>query len=149
MKKSDLRKKNSLSINEIVSIGWATIGGRVEDYAKLLVNFPKTGFQKCFNAINKDYKEDSIEVFIGVYVYVNFGTDTYYKGVSALQVSDEYQLFKKHWNRLADLGSTPDDQNPLFIFNTIPDSLLIKLINNTYDVKQLLLLEADSRRLSM
>lgn len=146
MKKSEIRNLNTLSLTEIKSIGWATISGRVEDYQKILES---KGFKKCFDSVNKDYKEDAIEVFVGVFVYSNFGSEAYYKGVDYFSISDEYQLKRKIWNQKAVDGTLSDSENPLFILQSIPDVLLKKIITNQVDIMQLALIEADSRLLKL
>lgn len=147
MKKSEIKNLNSLTLNQIIESNWCTIGGRVEDYAKILKS--KNGFKKCFNSVNKDYKEDAIEVFVGVYVFVNYGADVYYKGVVALEISAETMRLKNKLNQAALDGTIPDAENPLFIFQMTSDKLLVDIIKNNIDIKQLALVEAYSRNLSI
>ena len=63
---------------------WATIGGRIEDYAALV----KTdGWLKVAEKIAKDYPDYADAVLEGLTVFVNHGADTYYTGNVVAQKS--------------------------------------------------------------
>ena len=67
--KTDYTKK------ELLELTWATIGGRIEDYKKM---FTDTGAINTFREIKKVYDEDFTEVFIGLIVYISYGSSIYY-----------------------------------------------------------------------
>ena len=61
---------------ELKKLGWATIGGRIEDYS--LIAWLQ-GKEKAYKAIKKDYGKDNVnDVFRGLIVYTEFNIDAYY-----------------------------------------------------------------------
>jgi hypothetical protein len=78
---------------------WATIGGRIEDYADLV----KTdGWLKVAEKIAKDYPDNADEVLEGLTVFVNHGADTYYTGnVAALKAAAGMKNLKRIQKKVA------------------------------------------------
>lgn len=60
---------------ELKNLGWATIGGRIEDFS--LISWMK-GKKEAYNEIKKQYGEDADEVYRGLVVYIEYGTNAYY-----------------------------------------------------------------------
>ena len=67
--------KTNYTKKELLNLTWATIGGRIEDFQEM---FNNTGASNTFKEIKKMYDEDYTEVFIGLIVYMSFGSDIYY-----------------------------------------------------------------------
>ena len=55
--------------------GWVTVGGRVEDFARLL---NEDGPVAAWTEVVAQYGDLAPEVWQGVLVFVEFGIDTYY-----------------------------------------------------------------------
>jgi len=61
---------------ELLQEGWATIGGRIEDYKEIYMEEPG----KAYNKILEDYGEENVDdVYRGLVAFANFGADFYYK----------------------------------------------------------------------
>ena len=59
----------------LIDLGWATIGGRAEDYATIL---DRDGIEAAREAIKETYKEETEDVLRGIIVLTRFGPDAYY-----------------------------------------------------------------------
>jgi hypothetical protein len=98
--------------------------------------------------IRRDYGKDFKDVFIGLVVYRKFGVKAYYSSNDELlKTSEKYEANKEMWIRASMKGTIPDSENPIFIFNQVSDKLLKDLLQNKLDVRQLLFLEAEARRM--
>lgn len=71
MKKS----ATSLTKQELYETGWATIGGRAEDFATIL---DRDGSKAAWDAIEETYANETPDVFRGIVVLAQFGPDAYY-----------------------------------------------------------------------
>lgn len=60
---------------ELKKLGWATIGGRIDDFS--LVSFLKNK-RAAYNEIKKQYGKNTDAVYRGLLVYIEHGTDAYY-----------------------------------------------------------------------
>jgi hypothetical protein len=61
---------------ELLKMGWATVGGRIEDYAHI---YNKKGPKAAYAAIKSHYGEENTDdVYRGMLVYLKGGTDSYY-----------------------------------------------------------------------
>jgi hypothetical protein len=60
---------------ELKQQGWATIGGRIEDFS--LIGWLK-GKKTVYKEIKRQYGENTDDVYRGFLVYTEFGADTYY-----------------------------------------------------------------------
>lgn len=66
----------AITKNELIKMGWVTIGGRALDYLNMLKN---DGVEKTWNEIEKVYKEDTASVLTGIIVLRDYGPDAYYQ----------------------------------------------------------------------
>jgi hypothetical protein len=67
--------KLKYSVNELIKEKWATIGGRIEDYAHIV----KTqGIEETYKAIRSKYGNISDSVYRGLEAYMLYGEDIYY-----------------------------------------------------------------------
>ena len=60
---------------ELKQLGWATIGGRIEDFSKTAWLKGKIA---AYKEIKKTYEEDFDDVYRGLVVYIEYGTSAYY-----------------------------------------------------------------------
>jgi len=60
----------------LINLGWATIGGRIEDYQNIYNNY---GPAKTFQEIKTTYHELTDDVYRGLLVYIKYGEDFYYE----------------------------------------------------------------------
>jgi hypothetical protein len=65
---------------ELIAAGWATIGGRIEEYKNVLI---ERGDVEAYKAILSTYGEsETDDVYRGLLVYIRWGTDGYYESKS-------------------------------------------------------------------
>jgi hypothetical protein len=63
--------------NELKTEGWATIGGRIEDYKNMLENGVE--LEDIYMAIHEDYGDENADsVYRGLLVISRYGIDYYY-----------------------------------------------------------------------
>ena len=68
---------------ELVNLGWATIGGRIEDYQDIFYKNDRSGYidgyKKVYRAIELRYGGNNTpDVYRGLLVFMGWGTDAYY-----------------------------------------------------------------------
>jgi len=74
--KGENKMKLHYTKKELVNLGWATIGGRIEDYQEI---FYKNGCRGTYRAIELRYGDNNTPgVYRGLLVHMKFGTDAYY-----------------------------------------------------------------------
>jgi len=73
--------KLSYTKKELKDSGWATVGGRIEDYAAIIMEKgPLLGAGVAYNTIKEHYGDDLVDdVYRGLVVYIGWGTDAYYE----------------------------------------------------------------------
>jgi len=87
-----LRPKLEYTKEELTKEGWATIGGRIQDYAEMLV---AEGPKKTYKKIKSTYSNGADDVYRGLKVYMIYGTDAYYdKDLSVEKHPDNKKYFK-------------------------------------------------------
>lgn len=68
---------------ELSKLGWATIGGRIEDYQDVFYKNDRFGYTHgyvaAYKSIKKTYQDLTDDVYRGLLVYMNWGTDAYYE----------------------------------------------------------------------
>jgi len=70
------------SNKELVNLGWATIGGRIEDYIEL---WKISGRLAAAKKIKKDYDKDAPDVYRGLIVAYQYGIKFYYKDRTSIK----------------------------------------------------------------
>ncbi len=77
--KKELEMKSLIKLSytkkELKELGWATIGGRIEDFS--LIAWLK-GKAAAYKEIKKTYDEDYDDVYRGLIIYIEYGTNIYY-----------------------------------------------------------------------
>lgn len=83
MKRDNIKKiainmvsqKFKYSPKELSTMGWTTIGGRIEDFVNTVKD---KGTAEAYKEIKSTYLNNADEVFRGLQVYMIYGTNAYY-----------------------------------------------------------------------
>lgn len=77
-----MKTKEQQKLEELKKIGWLVIGNRIEDFITIVLwkSTRKAGLKASKNVIKSLYKKNADEIYRGMLVCLEFGTDVYYTG---------------------------------------------------------------------
>jgi len=83
-----MNETKKLMAEYLLNQGWATIGGRVEDFVEMI---KVHGEDKIFTMVKQVYGEElADEVWRGVLVFTNFGVKAYYDEKELLKITQPH-----------------------------------------------------------